>query len=112
MLREEFAFLFQTFSRSDPPGKAPLTRGRSVFEKKEKGRKKGRKFVDTAENEFKKVFLNVSKEIYTYTHSNSEKLKYHQILGRERSAKNAPTHKTDRRGTDLIQLRPSFIDRI
>ena len=34
VLREEFAFLFQTFSRSDPPGKAPLTRGRYV--KKEK----------------------------------------------------------------------------
>ena len=31
VLREEFAFLFQTFSRSDPPGKAPLTRGRYVF---------------------------------------------------------------------------------
>ena len=39
MLREEFAFLFQTFSRSDPPGKAPLTRGRYVL-KKEKKRKK------------------------------------------------------------------------
>ncbi len=35
VLREEFAFLFQTFSRSDPPGKAPLTRGRYVFQKKE-----------------------------------------------------------------------------
>ena len=34
--REEFAFLFQTFSRSDPPGKAPLTRGRYVFQKKKK----------------------------------------------------------------------------
>ena len=34
VLREEFAFLFQTFSRSDPPGKAPLTRGRYVFKKK------------------------------------------------------------------------------
>ena len=33
VLREEFAFLFQTFSRSDPPGKAPLTRGRYVFQK-------------------------------------------------------------------------------
>ena len=31
VLREEFASLFQTFSRSDPPGKAPLTRGRYVF---------------------------------------------------------------------------------
>ena len=30
VLREEFAFLFQTFSRSDPPGKAPPTRGRYV----------------------------------------------------------------------------------
>ena len=36
MLREEFAFLFQTFSRSDLPGKAPLTRGRYVFQKKKK----------------------------------------------------------------------------
>ena len=36
VLREEFAFLFQTFSRSDPPGKAPLTRGRYVFKKIEK----------------------------------------------------------------------------
>ena len=34
VLREEFASLFQTFSRSDPPGKAPLTRGRYVFQKK------------------------------------------------------------------------------
>ena len=34
--REEFAFLFQTFSKSEPPGKAPLTRGRYVFQKKEK----------------------------------------------------------------------------
>jgi len=39
VLREEFAFLFQTFSRSDPPGKAPLTRGRYVFQKKEKKKK-------------------------------------------------------------------------
>ena len=36
VLREEFASLFQTFSRSDPPGKAPLTRGRYVFQKKRK----------------------------------------------------------------------------
>ena len=36
VLREEFAFLFQTFSRSDPPGKAPLTRGRYVFKKEKK----------------------------------------------------------------------------
>ena len=43
VLREEFAFLFQTFSRSDPPGKAPLTRGRYVFQKK--GKKKEKKFV-------------------------------------------------------------------
>ena len=35
-LREEFAFLFQTFSRNDPPGKAPPSRGRSVFNKKKK----------------------------------------------------------------------------
>ena len=35
VLREEFAFLFQTFSRSDPPGKAPLTRGRYVKKKEE-----------------------------------------------------------------------------
>ena len=34
--REEFAFLFQTFSRSGPPGKAPLTRGRDVFKKRKK----------------------------------------------------------------------------
>ena len=36
VLREEFAFLFQTFSRSDPPGKAPLTRGRYVLKKEKK----------------------------------------------------------------------------
>ena len=34
VLREEFAFLFQTFSRNDLPGEAPLSRGRSVFKKK------------------------------------------------------------------------------
>ena len=34
VLREEFAFLFQTFSRNDPPGKAPPSRGRSVLKKK------------------------------------------------------------------------------
>ena len=34
VLREEFAFLFQTFSRTDHPGQAPPTRGRSVFKKK------------------------------------------------------------------------------
>ena len=39
VLREEFAFLFQTFSRNDPPGKAPPSRGRSVFKKRKK--KKG-----------------------------------------------------------------------
>ena len=38
VLREEFAFLFQTFSRNDLPGEAPLSRGRSVF-KKEKEKK-------------------------------------------------------------------------
>merc|ERR1712159_744153 len=45
VLREEFAFLFQTFPRSDPPGKAPLTRGRYVFsrEKREGGKKKKKK---------------------------------------------------------------------
>ena len=37
--REEFAFLFQTFSRSDPPGKAPLTRGRYVLKKRGKKKK-------------------------------------------------------------------------
>ena len=31
VLREEFALMFQTFSRTDPPGKAPPSRGRSVF---------------------------------------------------------------------------------
>ena len=30
VLREKFAFLFQTFSRNYPPGKAPPSRGRSV----------------------------------------------------------------------------------
>ena len=40
VLREEFASMFQTFSRSDPPGKAPLTRGRYVFQKKKKKKKK------------------------------------------------------------------------
>ena len=34
VLREEFAFLFQTFSRNDRPGEAPPSRGRSVFKKK------------------------------------------------------------------------------
>ena len=41
VLREEFALLFQTFSRNDLPGEAALARGRSVFKK---GRKK-KKFV-------------------------------------------------------------------
>ena len=36
VLREEFAFLFPTFSRNDLPGEEPLSRGRSVFKKKEK----------------------------------------------------------------------------
>ena len=33
VLREEFALMFQTFSRNDPPGKAPPSRGRSVLKK-------------------------------------------------------------------------------
>ena len=40
VLREEFAFLFQTFSGSDPPGQAPPTRGRYVLKKK-KEKKEG-----------------------------------------------------------------------
>ena len=36
VLRDEFAFSFQIFSRSDPPGKAALARGRYVFQKKKK----------------------------------------------------------------------------
>ena len=40
VLREEFAFLFQTFSRNDPPGKAPPSRGRSVFKRKKRRREK------------------------------------------------------------------------
>ena len=35
VLRDEFAFMFQTFSRNYPLGKAPPSRGRSVFLKKE-----------------------------------------------------------------------------
>ena len=31
VLRDEFAFMFQTFSRNYPLGKAPPSRGRSVF---------------------------------------------------------------------------------
>ena len=42
VLREEFAFLFQTFSRNDLPGEAPPTRGRSVFKKRKEKRKKDR----------------------------------------------------------------------
>ena len=41
VLREEFGFLFQTFSRSDPPGKALLTRRRYVFKKREKEKEFG-----------------------------------------------------------------------
>ena len=48
MLREEIAFLFQTFSRSDPPGKAALTRGRYVFQKKKKKKEKKRKKIEIA----------------------------------------------------------------
>ena len=33
VLREKFVLMFQTFSRNDPPGKAPPSRGRSVFKK-------------------------------------------------------------------------------
>ena len=43
-LREDFASLFQTFSRNDLPGEAALARGRYVFQKKKrkkKGKKKG-----------------------------------------------------------------------
>ena len=43
MLREEFAFLFQTFSRNDPPGKAPPSRGRSVLKKGKKKEKEKEK---------------------------------------------------------------------
>ena len=49
VLREEFAFLFQTFSRSDPPGKAPLTRGRYVFQKGKKGGKKRKDLLSDAD---------------------------------------------------------------
>ena len=34
VLREEFAFMFETFSGNDPPGKAPPSRGRSEKEEK------------------------------------------------------------------------------
>ena len=40
VLREEFASLFQTFSRNDRPGEAALARGRYVFQKKKKKEKK------------------------------------------------------------------------
>ena len=36
VLREEFVLMFQPFSRNDPPGKAPPSRGRSVSQKNEK----------------------------------------------------------------------------
>ena len=40
----DFLLKIKTFSRSDPPGKAPLTRGRYVFQKGgEKREKKGEK---------------------------------------------------------------------
>ena len=38
-LREEFASLFQTFSRNDLPGEAALARGRFVFQKKKRKKK-------------------------------------------------------------------------
>ena len=34
-------FLFQTFSRNDLPGEAPLSRGRSVFKKRKKEKNNG-----------------------------------------------------------------------
>ena len=40
VLREEFASLFQTFSRNDLPGEAALLRGRYVFKKKRKSRRR------------------------------------------------------------------------
>jgi hypothetical protein len=41
VLREEFAFImYQTFSRNDPPGKAPPSRGRSVSKREKRGEKK------------------------------------------------------------------------
>ena len=51
VLREEFAFLFQTFSRNDLPGEAPPTRGCSVFKKKKKKKKKRRTFFKGNEKE-------------------------------------------------------------
>ena len=38
-----YIFLFQTFSRNDLPGEAPLSRGRSVFKKKREEKKKKKK---------------------------------------------------------------------
>ena len=60
VLRDEFAFSFQTFSRSDPPGKAALTRGRYVFQKVEEKRRKkkfdaSRAAFDDALSEFQEV---------------------------------------------------------
>ena len=46
VLREEFAFLFQTFSRNDLPGEAPLSRGRSVFKKGKKKEKEKKKKIE------------------------------------------------------------------
>ena len=40
---EEFASLFQTFSRNDLPGEAALARGRYVFQKKKEKKKKLKK---------------------------------------------------------------------
>ena len=77
VLREEVAFLFQTFSRNDLPGEAPPSRGRSVFKKRGKNVnvrcanvrrfRRSRKMLpnehllanvgfDTTENELSKVF--------------------------------------------------------
>ena len=38
--------MFQTFSRNDPPGKAPPSRGRSVFKKKERKKEKNLRGLD------------------------------------------------------------------
>ena len=43
VLRKEFAFMFKTFSRNDPPGKAPPSRGCSVFKKRKRRREKEKK---------------------------------------------------------------------
>ena len=58
-MAEEYAFLFQTFSRSDPPGKAPLTRGRYVFKKKKENKKKEKK----RKKKFHYVFSNSDLEV-------------------------------------------------